>query len=116
MRPAFAWGAGAMALAVSACSATPSAPGLPLTVGDGIGSQYGNYAARTDGEMLGPSGERCIVFTWDRPLTADLAFRLRSASCDSTEHPGRMVCTELSRSVIPIGEGRLNNGPDESRQ
>ena len=111
MRPAVACCQIAMALALSGCSSggPAPAPDLPLTIGDGRGSQYGNYAAQMDGEMRGPFGERCVIFNWDRPLTKDLAIRMRSASCESKERPGRMVCTEISRTVIPISESNLKN-------
>jgi hypothetical protein len=87
-----------------------------MSVGNGVGSQYGNYAAQMDGEMRGPSGERCVIFNWDRPLTKDLAIRLRSASCESKERPGWMVCTEISRTVIPISGSNLKDEQDGARQ
>ena len=96
----------AIAWALSGCSSTP-ASNVPLNVGGGVGSQYGNYAAQMAGEMRGPSGERCFLFNWDRPLTKDLAIRYTSASCESKEHPGRMVCTEISRTLIPISASNL---------
>lgn len=115
-----------IALALSGCSSTRNAgsekgetapaANLPLSVGNGVGSQYGNYAAQTDGEMRGPSGERCVIFNWDRPLTKDLAIRLRSASCESKERPGMMVCMEISRTVIPMSESNLKDEQDEARQ
>jgi hypothetical protein len=107
-----------MALALSGCASpeTPAASNLPLSIGNGVGSQYGNYAAHLDGEMLGPSGERCVIYNWDRPLTKDLAIRLRSASCESRERPGWMVCRELSRTIIPISESGLKDGQDDARQ
>lgn len=75
---------------------------LPIYVNGGKGSQFGNYAAKIDGEMIDKNGGRCVVFNWDRPLTNDLAIRLRSASCPSPENPGFMTCMELERTVIPI--------------
>jgi hypothetical protein len=87
-----------------------------MSVGNGVGSQYGNYAAQMDGEMRGPSGERCVIFNWDRPLTKGFAIRLRSASCESKERPGWMVCTEISRTVIPISESNLKDEQDQARQ
>ncbi len=87
----------------------------PLTVGNGLGSQFGNYAAQIDGETRGPSGEHCVVFDWDRPLTDRLAVRLRSASCESKERPGRMVATELSRTIIPISKSNLAGAQDEGQ-
>ena len=104
-----------IALALSGCSSTPAA-NLPPGVGNGVGSQYGNYAAQMDGEMRGPSGERCVIFNWDRPLTKDLAMRLRSASCESKERPGWMVGTEISRAIIPISESNLKDEQDEAGQ
>lgn len=100
----------ATALMLSGCAASGGpTPGLPPTVGNGLGSQYGNYAAQMDGEMRGPSGERCVVFNWDRPLTQDLVLRLRSASCESPDHPGRMVAIDLSRTVVPISASNLKD-------
>jgi hypothetical protein len=87
-----------------------------MSVGNGLGSQYGNYAARMDGEMRGPSGERCVIFNWDRPLTKDLAIRLRSASCESRERPGWMVSREISRTVMPISESYLKDEQGEARE
>ena len=74
MRLAVACCSGLIALALPGCSTTPDAGGpastgsLPLNIGNGTGSQYGNYTGQFDGEMLGPDGERCIVFNWDRPV------------------------------------------------
>jgi hypothetical protein len=102
-----------IALASSGCSSIPAA-NLPMSVGNGLGSQYGNYAARMDGEMRGPSGERCVIFNWDRPLTKDLAIRLRSASCESKERPGWMVSREISRTVMPISESYLKDEQGEA--
>lgn len=100
----------------SSCTATRQAPPavtLPLNVGNGVGSQNGTYAAQSDGEMLGSSGERCIIYNWDRPLAPGLALRLRSASCASAERPGQFVAREISRTVIPIAESNLQ---DEASQ
>jgi len=94
-------------LLLTACTTSTPPIDLPLAVNNGRGSQYGNYAAQPDGEMRGPDGERCVIFNWDRPLTKDLAIRLRSASCESKEYPGRMVCHEISRTVIPLSESNL---------
>jgi hypothetical protein len=118
MRLMVACGSVSIALASSSCSSTGTAPAanLPVTVGNGLGSQYGNYAAQMDGEYRGPSGERCVTFNWDRPLTKELATRLRSASCESTDRPGLMVAHEISRAVIPISESNLKGEQDEARQ
>jgi len=102
-------------LALAGCSSTgpqeiPKAvPAVaqPLAVDNGIGSQNGNYAGTVSGERLGPTGEHCTVFTWDRPLTRELAIRFTSESCESPQYPGRMVSRELSRTVIPIGDSSL---------
>lgn len=102
-----------MPLAMAACSAAPTAsppplpPPLPPSIGNGTGSQYGNYAAKEDGEMRDASGARCVIFNWDRPLTKDLALRLRSASCESPDRPGWMIARELSRTVIPLSQSNL---------
>jgi hypothetical protein len=105
-------------LVLSGCSTSPpiapKAIDLPPTVGNGVGSQYGNYGAHMAGETRGPDGERCVLFNWDRPLTKDLALRMVSASCDSKEHPGWMVPTEISHTVISISESNLKDLKDET--
>lgn len=111
---------------LSACAIAPDIPPpvpvqtIPLGLHQGLGSEHGTYAAQVDGEMTGPNGEHCIVFNWDRPLEGQpgsdaLVFRLRSASCESPDHPGRMISVELSRSVIPISESSLGSESDEIR-
>ena len=112
MRRVVACCAVAMASALSGCASAPVAD-VPMDVGNGAGSQYGNYAAQMGGEMRDPSGERCVVFDWDRPLTKDLALRQRSASCESQERPGGMVSREISRTVIPISESNLKDEHDD---
>jgi len=88
-----------------------AAPALPSTIGGGSGSQNGNYAEQIAGEVTGSSGERCVIYVWDRPLTKDLALRLKSSSCESQERPGWMISKELSRTVIPIAESSLKDQP-----
>jgi hypothetical protein len=85
----------------------PATPSPPPAIGNGRGSQYGNYAAQADGEFKGERGERCVAFNWDRPIGDGLAIRIRSASCDSAERPGWMICHDISRTVIPIAESNL---------
>jgi hypothetical protein len=109
-------------LALAGCSSTGSqdsartipVPSLPLAVDNGNGSQNGNYAGLASGDMQGPAGEHCVVFTWDRPLTRDLAIRFTSASCESLQAPGRMVSRELSRTVIPIADSTLATQPSQA--
>jgi hypothetical protein len=86
------------------------APTMPLSVENGLGSQYGNYAAQEEGETRGPSGERCVLFNWDRPFTVGFVIRVQSQSCESKENPGRMVATEVSRLIVPV---TLSNLKDE---
>ena len=115
-----------IALALACCSSARNkasdagksalAAPLLLSVGNGVGSEYGNYAAQEAGEMRGPNGERCVVFNWDRPLTHDLALRVQSTSCELKERPGWMVCRELSRTVISIAASNLKEEQDEAGQ
>lgn len=104
-----------LAVSVLAACSTAPLPGpdvdRPMTVGNGLGSQHGNYAGQADGEMRLPAGERCVVFNWDRPLTNGRVLRLRSASCDSLEFPGRKIARELSRTIIPLSQSSLRD-PD----
>lgn len=85
-------------------------------VGNGIGSQYGNYVDQEDGEMRGPNGERCVVHTWDRPLTPTSLIRVRSASCESRENPGQMTSHEISREVIPVAVPEPEGTKPEERK
>ena len=101
------------ALAISGCAPTAPAPPvqpsrtLPSGVDGGLGSQHGNYAARTTGAIPGPDGEQCILFQWDRPVSGTHAVRYVSASCPSKERPGRMVARQISRSIVPLSESHL---------
>lgn len=93
----------ALTALLSACNGQQEAPVTNHSaMGNGVGSQYGNYVDQADGEMRGPNGERCVVHTWDRPLTATSIIRVRSASCESRENPGQMVSSEISREVVPV--------------
>ncbi len=118
MRLAQACGIVLTGLALSCCGSSPKAPqtkapatpAIPPSVGNGFGSEHGNYAAQMAGETTGTSGERCVLYVWDRPLSKDLALRIRSSSCESQERPGWMISKELSRTVIPMSESSLKEG------
>jgi len=99
-----------MAAALCGCASTD---GRVQGFHSGSGSANGNYGAQAEGEMRGPAGERCIVFNWDRPLTRDLAVRLKSASCESKTHPFWMDTRELSRTVIPLSESNARDGSND---
>jgi len=92
----------ALAALLSACNGQEPPITNPSAMGNGVGSQYGNYVDQPDGEMVGPKGERCVIHTWDRPLTVSSIIRVRSASCESRENPGQMIATEISREVVAI--------------
>lgn len=100
---------GCAMLALAGCA--PGTGSLPLNFAGGSGSEFGNYPGQEDGETRGPDGERCVLFNWDRPLTATLAVRLRSMSCESKEKPGWMVGHDISRTVIPLSESTLATPP-----
>jgi hypothetical protein len=87
-----------------------------LSVEQGLGSERGNYAAQEDGEMRGPSGERCVLFNWDRPLMQGFVVRVRSQSCESKDNPARMVATELSRSIVPVAQSNLKDEDSAAAQ
>jgi len=93
-----------MASALSACVSTNIAPSI--YVNNGIGSEFGNSALQGSGESTSPSGERCVVFSQDRPLASGFALRVKTESCGSAS---RMECKELSRTVIPIAESSLKS-------
>jgi outer membrane biogenesis lipoprotein LolB len=79
-------------------------PAHPLALGDGSGSQFGNYAARVEIAASGPEGGGCTVYVWDRPLSKDYALRLTSESCPSAHNPGRMESREVSRTLVPLSQ------------
>src|SRR5579862_399937 len=81
---------------------------LPFTVGGGLGSQHGNYAATPSSEVFTDArGNRCPVWNWDRPISATLVLRLRSASCPDIRNPKWMIGVELGAQVIPTAESGL---------
>ena len=90
----------------------PPAPALPFYVGSGAGSEHGNYASHESGEMIAPDGSRCITYVWDRPIDAQYALRLRSASCPSKERPGLYVATELERTIIPRSASEVDKADE----
>jgi hypothetical protein len=105
-----------IAFALSGCvSKSPSAVGgLPLEVGNGIGSQYGNYEMRPNGETRDAAGDRCVIFNWDRPLNKDFAIRYSTQSCESKEHPIWMNATPYVRVVIPLSQSNLKGEQSET--
>jgi len=91
-----------VASALSACVSTDT--GRSIYVNNGIGSEFGNSELQDSGETVSPSGERCVVFNQDRPLSKGFALRVKTESCGSAS---KMECKELSRTVIPIAESGL---------
>lgn len=85
---------------------TPAPP--PFYVAGGAGSEHGNFPSHPDVETIGPGGVHCVIYVWDRPLTAQTALRLRSSSCEQSDHPGMYVATELERLVIPRASSTLD--------
>ena len=82
---------------------------LPFTVGGGLGSQHGNYAATLSSEaFIDARGDRCPVWNWDRPISASLVLRLRSASCPDSRNPKRMIGVELGAQVVPMAKSGLS--------
>lgn len=96
-----------LAFVVGACAnlKPPSQP-LPFAIGGGQGSEFGNYTAKPAGEVT-LDGQLCRVWAWDRPLSATQAVRYRSASCPSTDSPGRYVARDLGMTVIPMAQSDL---------
>jgi hypothetical protein len=117
MRLAIACFAGAVVL--SGCASTNDSQtalsgSLPPDVGNGIGSQYGNYEMRPAGETHDSAGDRCVIFNWDRPLNKDFVIRYTSASCESKEHPVWMTTTKYTREVIPISQSSLKDAEGQT--
>ncbi len=97
----------ALASSLAACSAAEPSKPLPSTIDGGRGSEYGNYAATAAGDVT-IDGQHCYAWNWDRPFKPGLVLRYRSASCPSTELPGRYVAIDLGHSIIPIAESDLH--------
>jgi len=96
-------------LPVLADCATNPPRELPFTVGGGLGSQHGNYAATLSSEVFTDArGDRCAVWNWDRPISASLVLRLRSASCPDIRNPKRMIGVELGAQVVPMAKSGLS--------
>lgn len=89
----------------------PPSPPPPFYVQGGAGSEHGNFASRPDTETTGPGGVHCVIYVWDRPLTAQTALRLRSQSCQDPKNPEMFIANELERVVIPLGSSTLDQ-PD----
>ena len=82
----------------------------PVLLAACAGSEHGNFISLPAGETTGPGGVHCILYVWDRPLTAQSALRLRSQSCEVPGHPDLHVANELDRSVIPLSSSTLAKG------
>jgi hypothetical protein len=112
----------ATVLGVAGCAPTSvSVPpqnvgALPFDVGNGSGGQYGNYEMKPAGETRDASGDRCVIFNWDRPLDRNFAVRYASLSCESKEHPNWMTPTPYVRTIIPLSESNLKLGQSETQQ
>jgi len=115
-----------LAMALSGCSSSsvrqPTAPApsaatpvLPPSIGNGIGSQFGNYAGKLGGDAQGPAGQHCVVFNWDRPLNSDFAIRYSSLSCDQVGQEWKTTTT-YTRVVIPISQSHLAQPEDPTPQ
>lgn len=113
-----------VAMALIGCSSAPQPPALtptaavpelPPDIGNGIGSQFGNYTGKLGGDAQGPAGQHCVVFNWDRPLNKDFAIRYSSLSCDQ---PGQewKTTTTYTRSVVPISQGTFAQQDDQTSQ
>ena len=87
-------------------SPAPPAP-APFYVDGGAGSERGNFVSYQDSETTGPGGVHCVLYVWDRPLTAQTALRLRSQSCEQPGRPGLYIANELDRVVIPLTSSTL---------
>lgn len=94
--------------ALTGCASHQGPPAPPLTVDGGHGSEYGNYGMTESNQTVMRNGETCVVWLWDRPVSATQALRVRSASCPSPEKSGGMVATELDRTLIPLSQSRID--------
>lgn len=77
-----------------------------IYVNNGVGSQYGNFEMHAVGETVSPTGDRCVIFDQDRPLSNGFALRVKTESCGN---PKKMECTEISRTVIRLSDSSLKS-------
>src|SRR5271168_3659015 len=96
-------------LLLAACGGGSSRPPpavVPMDVGGGQGSEFGNVdASLSQDEYTDADGNKCPIFITDRLLTSTTVLRIRSASCPSKDVPGALVAVELDRKVVPIALG-----------
>jgi hypothetical protein len=100
----------ALAPSLAACSAPEPPKPSTFTVNGGRGSEFGNYAATDAGEVT-VNGQRCHAWNWDRPISPTMVLRYRSASCPSTEFPGRYIAIDLGHSIVPLSESNQRFEP-----
>jgi|HubBroStandDraft_2_1064218.scaffolds.fasta_scaffold2161572_1 hypothetical protein len=107
-------------LLLAACggSSKPPPAVVPMDVGGGIGSEYGNVdASLAQDEYTDADGNKCPIFITDRPLTSTTVLRIRSASCPSKDEPGTLVAVELDRKVVALAPGTQGGAqPSDSAQ
>ncbi len=101
MRLLVVFGIVAALTSLGGCVSTAMAPSI--YVDNGIGSEFGNNGLQAAGQTVSPSGDRCIVFNQDRPLSKDFALRVVTESCGSAS---KMECKEVSRTIIPIAQSK----------
>jgi hypothetical protein len=95
-------------LLLAACggSSAPPATVVPIDVGGGRGSEFGNVDATESADTYtDANGNKCPIFTTDRPLTTTTVLRIRSASCPSPDEPGVLVAKELDRRIVAVAPG-----------
>ncbi len=96
-------------LLLAACGGGHSGPPaavVPMDVGGGRGSEFGNVdATQSLDTYTDASGNKCPIFTTDRPLTTTSVLRIRSASCPSRDEPGVLVAVELDRKIVAVAPG-----------
>ncbi|WP_162937301.1 hypothetical protein [Indioceanicola profundi] len=99
------------ALALSGCAA-PRPADPPVYFGSGRGSSVGNWIGVGTGETrIGPQGQVCDVYFWDRPVGNGQAVRLRSGSCPIPGRPGLFSLHDYGRSLIPLAESLVPAQP-----
>ncbi|MFV3126035.1 hypothetical protein [Niveispirillum sp. KHB5.9] len=96
------------ALLLSACTNSPPPPPAlpirPISIGNGAGSQFGNYENYETGQTHpGPNGP-CPIFAWDRPISVNRVIRYLSASC---KVPGGIRILDLGRQIVPMDQSPL---------
>lgn len=89
------------AIGLPSCISTAMPSASSVYLDGGLGSEYGNFGLKPVADTVSPTGERCVTFTQDRPLSPGRSLRVTTQSCGTAT---RMECREVSRVILAISQ------------